>query len=314
MFSGSVMQLTQNTAALDVLIWIPLLLYVINNYFETKKSMYLVLSILVLTLQLLGGHIQFFYYSVLLSSVYILFFFKQSVINKVIILFTLLGTTFCLGAVQIVPFLEMTMYATRPAQSIQFATSGSFPVVNLIHLLIANAFGVQRLGTSWGAQADINGYVGILPVVFVLFLFRSRMSRSVIFFGSLALISLLLSLGKYSPLFYIAYYFLPFFSRFRAGGGILILYTFSMVVLTGYALQNLDKLLQSKPKFLHKSSVLFLIIGICITILCAVLLITNFSTFYLVHYKLSANRYIHRFLSYSPYQIKTTTKSDVKEE
>jgi hypothetical protein len=131
------------------------------------------------------------------------------------------------------------------------------------------------------------------------------MSRSVIFFGSLALISLLLSLGKYSPLFYIAYYFLPFFSRFRAGGGILILYTFSMVVLTGYALQNLDKLLQSKPKFLHKSSVLFLIIGICITILCAVLLITNFSTFYLVHYKLSANRYIHRFLSYSPYQIKT---------
>ena len=37
-FCGTVMQLTQNTAALDVIIWIPLLLYMINNYFGRKHG------------------------------------------------------------------------------------------------------------------------------------------------------------------------------------------------------------------------------------------------------------------------------------
>lgn len=305
MFSGSIMQLAQNTAALDVIIWIPLLLLLANQYFESKKTIYIVLSIIVLTLQLFAGHIQFFYYTILFIVSYVLFFIKVNIKNKIRFLLILLGTTASLGAVQIIPFLEMVSYATRPAQSVAFASSGSFPVINLIHLLIANAFGVQRLGTSWGAQADINGYVGIVPILFIIFLFKSRINRGIIFFGTLALVSLLLSLGKYSPLFYIAYYLLPFFSRFRAGGGILILYTFSMVILTGYSLQNIETMLIKHNALLKKTGIWLFFTGALITVPCLFLFLTNFSTFYLVLYKLSTLKYIHRFLAYPPYQIKT---------
>lgn len=100
-------------------------------------------------------------------------------------------------------------------------------------------FGVMKDGTSWGATADINGFVGIIPLLLSIWIMVRNRSKQVLFFTISVIVAFLLALGKYSPLYLLAFYFLPFFSRFRSPTSILIIYTFSLSILAGYAIDYL---------------------------------------------------------------------------
>jgi len=206
-----------------------------------------------------------------------------------------------LSAIQLLPFLEYSQFSTRPQLDINYA-HGSTTLFSYIHLLLPNFFGVMRDGTSWGATADINGFVGIIPLLLAIWIMIKNKSKQVLFFTISALITILLALGKYSPLYLFAFYFVPFFSRFRSPTSILIIYTFCLSILAGYGIDYLFHKIKKNIREKHFSLLVILISSIVLLFLTVYIRFNTFPQFITVIKTINAIKstgFFTRFLEYS---------------
>ncbi len=161
---------------------------------------------------------------------------------------------FALGAVSLFPLAQAAGYSLRSGGlGYETATTLSFPIPGLLTLLIPGFFGneVDQNGWLGEIQHEIVAYVGVLPLILaVVAVFRlgkrtapagavgasaffSRRKYPV-FFGGLALLSLVLAMGRYTPLYKLAYYLLPGFKMLRAPSRFLFIYIFAASILAGY--------------------------------------------------------------------------------
>ncbi|MBI4974187.1 YfhO family protein [Candidatus Roizmanbacteria bacterium] len=304
MFSGSLMTHTMNTAILNTIVWLPLLLTSIKRLIEVKKVKYAMYSSILLTLSLFGGHIQYFYYIAIFSFFFILcqpIPWKEKIKY---VSFVFIPTLF-LSAIQLLPFLEYSQFSTRPQFDINYA-HGSTSLFSYIHLLIPNFFGVMKDGTSWGATADINGFIGIIPLLLAIWVLIKVRIRWILFFSISAIVTLLLALGKYSPLYLLAFYFVPFFSRFRSPTSILLIYTFSLSVLAGYGADYLFQKSQIKTKERVSSLLVALISSVALLFLVLYVRLNLFSQFITTIKTINVIKktaFFTRFLEYSSFRM-----------
>lgn len=299
MFSGTVMTHTMNTAILNTIVWTPLLFITLELLFQKKQIKYALFASIILALSFYGGHVQYFYYIALFSLGYILFqaFSLKEKIKHIVFIYI---PFIFLSAVQLVPFLEYTAFSTRPIKDLLYA--GSVSVVSFIHLILPNFFGVMKSGTSWGATADINGYVGIIPLILSLFILTKHRKDTVLFFFLAGSISFLIALGKNSPFYLAAFYILPFFSRFRSPTSILFLYTFSISILSGYGFEHLFKELKKKDKLKDRLIGVSVITSFILFIFLYLARITSFNSFVLFIKwinNLHQTSFLNRFFQYS---------------
>lgn len=300
MFSGSLMTHTMNTAILNTVVWIPLLFVSIKRLIETGKVKYAFYSAISLTLSFYGGHIQYFYYIALFSFFYLIY---QSILLKEkikYVCFIFIPVLF-LSAIQLLPFSEYSQFSTRPVFDINYA-HGSTSLFSYIHLLLPNFFGIMRDGTSWGATADINGFVGMIPFLLAVWVMFRNKSKKVLFFTFSVIITFLLALGKYSPLYLLAFYILPFFSRFRSTTSILIIYTFSLSILAGYAIDYLFQKLKVNAKTKQISILIFLVSSIILLFSAIYIRLNMFPQFVSIIKTINViqkTAFFTRFLEYS---------------
>jgi len=93
---------------------------------------------------------------------------------------------------------------------------------------------------------DYPNYVGFFVLLFAALSFLNLDSRR-IFFGSILVLSILLSFGKYfSIIFDLFYNFFPFFDKFRVPSMILILSNFCLYILAGFGLVDMVERLKLK--------------------------------------------------------------------
>lgn len=243
MLSGSVVTHIGNISILNVIIWLPLILYFIEKGFSKGEFRDLFFGGILLTISFLGGHLQLFYYNVIFIAVYIVFKIKAGFKTKVCkggIVFLIFVF---LSMFQILPFLQFANLSTRPRFDYSYSSEGSINPVILPRLILAQFYGRIKDGFSWGPGAsiergfgDVTGYIGILPLIFCFLavFFKLRETRFWIFWGVTFLV---LSFGKYTPVFFLFYKLVPFFERFRNPAQFLFLYSFSMIVLSIYGLE-----------------------------------------------------------------------------
>ena len=86
---------------------------------------------------------------------------------------------------------------------------------------------------SW-ESASYPGLVTLCLALSAIIVLRRR--RGVLALGALALVALLLSLGRHSPLYWLAYHVIPGFGLFRSPGRILIYANFVVAILAGLLL------------------------------------------------------------------------------
>ena len=259
MFSGTVVHYMHNTAILNVVVWIPLVLALNERFFRTKKWRFGIFTAIVLTLQIFAGHFQFFYYTVVVLTAYVIFRFQDNLLVKIKFLGTVFFLAGILGAVQLVPFFKFAQISTRPAGDFEFASFGSLPPILLVTFILPNIFGVLKNGTSWGAQASTSGYLGILPLFFAgLAIFRVK-KRVVYFYSLLGIVCLLLALGKLTPVFFLFYKILPGFGRFRCPTRVLVFYSLSVAVLAGFGFEKFKSVRRSWQKLIFFLPVLMII-------------------------------------------------------
>lgn len=231
-FSGTMVVYTNNVPMLQVASLVPWALWGIN------KNLFI--GVLIASLQVISGHPQLTYLTWLFIAAWWVFY-KKSFKNFLLVsLFT-----FLLTAVQTLPFLEFVRLSTRINGDYAYATFDSLHPLSIVRLVVPNVVGNLSESFVIAQGGSVYGYVGVLALL--LAFFAPRKDQVVRFFIFSAIFSFVLALGKYTPIYWIAYHVLPGLASFRSPQHFLLLYTFSVATLAGFAAVKLVR-----QKFMQK--------------------------------------------------------------
>lgn len=263
MFSGSMISHIGNISILNVIIWLPLILLFLEKSFANSGFKYVFITSAIITISFLGGHLQLFYYNLIFIFLYLIFKIKVEVKEKLKKSFLIFLIFLCLSAFQILPFLEYANLSTRPVADFSYSTELSMKPIVLIRFILAEIYGRLRNGYSWGPGApmergfaDVTGYIGVLPLIFIFITILNKKRKNFVFWITGLFLFIFLSLGKYTPLYYILFKLIPFFSRFRNPPQFLFLYTFCATILS---LFGLKEMVEFKKKNIKRIKLLILL-------------------------------------------------------
>ncbi|MCK4901748.1 MAG: YfhO family protein [Thermoplasmatales archaeon] len=180
-----------------------------------------------------------------------------------------------LAAIQLLPSFELSQHITRAGgESYVFITSFSFPPQNLVTTILPNFFGNPVEGSYlnvWNYW-ELSLYVGILTLILISFaIYFKRKNKYVLFFTGLAILSLLLAMGRNTPLYWILWKFVPGFDMFRVPSRFLFLFTFSAAILAGFGFSFLKgKLSGQEREKIWKFNKILIIISILLVFIIGV--------------------------------------------
>ncbi len=219
----------QQLAILETATWLPLVLLLIHLA-QYRGGAYYFGAGVVLGIAALAGHPQTFLFVLYAAAIY--FFwesrnhaknFSHYALRFAVIFFIAAG----ISAVQWLPTLEYQLLSTRAAIGWAEASRG-FPTMDPLQMILPGYVSLQS-----------PLYIGILPLWLALFAFFANISREKIFWGLLALGSLLLAFGAYVFAYAVAYLFAPGFALFRGQERLALVVSFSLAMLVGYGMREL---------------------------------------------------------------------------
>jgi len=229
--------------------WLPLLFLFAQMLLRKGKLIAAILAGLVLGIQILVGMAQYTFYTMLAVTAYFLFFsfneYSEHKIPKRLMFYAvgyavLIIIGFGIAAVKLIPSMEFVKLSDRGVSNLSFAASWSFQPANLATYIFPEFYGDMLNFPYWGPNSplfwEMCGYVGILPLILSIIAIIYERNKYTLFFAGLSIVALLGALGTHTPLFKIFYYFLPGFSKFRGHSKMIILFAFSVSILSAYGL------------------------------------------------------------------------------
>ena len=260
--------------SLKVLVWFPLVLFLTEKLFKKEELLYGILIGIVVGVQILAGYLQFALYSIIFSTLYFVVYlyfyhlkhrgFKKSIR---VAIFYLIGAfvAFGLSAAQLFATVELSRFSSRQDIGIEFSMLGSYSPLGMIQLLL------PRCDLASGGLL----YIGVLPFFLSLVVVFFRKDRFSWFFIFLALFSLLLAFGKYSPLYVLIIKAIGFYGL-RVPAKFLFFTVFSLAILAGCGFDRYcSTASDEKQNTKSKKTIFYVSIG-AITIL----VITNIVLFF----------------------------------
>ena len=216
-------------------IWLPLILYCLDRALAHRKLLWAMTAGLFLSVSFLAGNANFFYYVLLVISLYYLFrlgsIFLEKAWGRALAetgYFVIAGL-FCVGfsAVQLLPMLSSTLASSQADASYAWKVQNSFSILHLVHFL------TPILWASKDASEDF-AYLGLFPLLLGCWVMIPAKEKIVKFFSLVALFGFLLALGEHTPIFKILYDLLPGLHLFRIPSRGVSLMAFSLAVLAGF--------------------------------------------------------------------------------
>ncbi|TEU11594.1 MAG: hypothetical protein E3J21_23180 [Anaerolineales bacterium] len=243
MFSGKLLAhvAAGHASLVGALAWLPWALLCTHLVLAERKQIYSLFAGIVLALQA-TLHTQVLIYTAYTLLVYALFEFLAAPRQKdvpflsvkfpqsVVLLLVPLPLTFLLvGAIQILPLIEMMGHSNR-ALSLGEASAFSLSWLPLLVGLL--------LPTGRGGHEMVI-YLGLASLSLVPLAWRRRKNPRVLFFVGLAVFSFLFALGSHTPLFGLCYYLLPGFRWLRTPARAWFLLALATAILAGYGFDAL---------------------------------------------------------------------------
>jgi hypothetical protein len=148
------------------------------------------------------------------------------------------GCFLLLGAVQVIPFVELISHSIRSAGiSYQEAVLWSFAPKNLLYLLVPDIFWQGR-DYYWEDQSWLKTiYTGILPFFLFCFFLLVKGKRRFVVIGIMAG-AFLLSLGRYNPLYGFLFEWVPFLQVMRYPVKFFLIVIFFLCLAAGWGWDN----------------------------------------------------------------------------
>lgn len=237
-----------HTNVVSSAIWLPAILFFVEMSLKAKgirRALYLLLGGVSLGLQNLGIHIQPVLLTLAVFSLYVPYRIltietmapraKLKSLASTLLIVPAVGLG--LAAIQLLPLYELGTFSFRgEGVSYSFATAYSLPLQNIVTLIWPYFFD-RPDGSTWSlwVEWETTIYVGIVPFLLAVIAAIWARNRVTLFFGLIAILSLLLAFGDYSPLkAYSLVWQIPGFSSLRAPARFSYLFVFAMAVLAAY--------------------------------------------------------------------------------
>ncbi len=190
-------------------IWVPLVLWAFFRAIERKDRLYIIVSAISLVFMFLAGEPMIFYMT---SLVLILFGLKKLKILAFIAALFLL-----LSAFQLLPVLELLIASDRMKMNYDIATKWSMAPYNFFNLIFPCVTEIESFFKGyWDKQSWLlDYYLGIFPLIILpiaIFLVKDRKKPVIL---SILAVSIILALGKYTPVYHVLFKYFPGFSFFR---------------------------------------------------------------------------------------------------
>jgi hypothetical protein len=229
---------------LCTMIWAPLVFLAIDGTVEKPGAGWCLLGIFAVAMQILGGHIQYTYYTGIAAVVYLALRFPGAAERlKVVTCFAVL---YCgaavLAAAQILPGIEAGRDTLRGmGVPYEFAAMFSFPPENLITWVIPAFFGDMVHSPYWGRWYlwEMSLFVSVTGFLLALYAVAFRQGRERLIPAAMAGILLLLAMGSYLPWFGLLYSYLPGFDTFRGVSKFIFQTTLFVILLSAMGLDSL---------------------------------------------------------------------------
>jgi len=243
-FCGFLATWIQLPTVVNTAVWLPLTLFFIARYFDTRRIGYVIGIGLSLGTALLAGHPQVFLFVAGAAAAYFIFraftaegAFHRRLGRGLLAGAAVAGLALLWGAVQLLPAAELLPLSHRAtvasAQGYSAYLRFAMPWQQLITLALPEFMGNPVYGTYWGRGnlAEYAAYVGVLPLILAILGIVWRRDKHAIFFAAVAACALLLALG--TPLNLLLFYGVPGFSSTGGPARMLFIYSAAMALLAG---------------------------------------------------------------------------------
>lgn len=224
-FSGSLVVYANNIPILQVTVLVPWVFALWVRFLENPTGKRFVAFILTASFQIFSGHPQLTYYTWLILTAYTAFESSLSWGKRLGYLVKATLLVFLVSSIQVIPFIQFVLASTRMGRDFAFATIDSAHPLSLVRLISPGIIGDLSRGTAWIQAGSMHGYVGFLPLLLLPLAFRTRIGR---FFIAVAFISLLMAMGRYTPVYWLAYHVIPGIAWFREPVQFLFLWSFGL--------------------------------------------------------------------------------------
>ncbi len=225
--------------------WLPWVFWAVDGLMLAEVRQlrrYAALLGLFVGLQLLAGHAQTSFYTLVFAGMYALWLLVRLKSPPLRLLVAgggvMLGVA--LSAVQLFPTSELVALSPRSAgAAMEEALAYSFWPWRILTIIVPGAFGTSGQGNYWGYATYWEDalYIGLLPIMSAFYLLLRKRHPDVIamrhipFFAFIIVPVTLLALGRFTPVFPWLFENVPTFDLFRGPTRWMLIAVFSLTVL-----------------------------------------------------------------------------------
>ena len=224
-------------------LWLPAILLALERIFVSKKILntvvWSVFLIIFASLTFFAGHAQVALYVYILCFIYAVWkiFPKFRTCTALVLGLSLLGIIL-ITSVQWLPLHNLLNASSRVTAADYLKAGWFLPWQNLIQFIAPDFFGNPATLNYWGIwnYGEFIGYLGIVPLIFIVYGLISKKNSQIIFWLSAAIISLVFMLPSFiSKLPFVLN--LPLISTLQPTR-LMIILDFSLVMLAVYGLSS----------------------------------------------------------------------------
>jgi hypothetical protein len=258
MFCGFIVTHAVHPMMINIVVWLPLILMLLEKAMLTEKFHFALMGGLVLGATTLAGHPQLTFYEFLFVAVYSLAVFLGEKDKKYIrlampVIVAIIGIA--VSMVQTLPSVEINSQAARADWSFESASEGSISWRQLITAVLPKLFGAwtgeqgNAVPAFWLNDSFHSGYYtywetcfysGIaLLILSISFLIVQRKNKFFLVLILWLLFSLAVAMGSHFFLYNILFHTIPGFNRFRSPARILFTWNFILPLLGAAAFDGL---------------------------------------------------------------------------
>jgi hypothetical protein len=236
--------------------WLPWILYAITEILARPQLKFSFKLLIFISMQLLAGHAQLTWYSLLLAGLWTIFFSWshhnfQRCVRAVLLYLATVAAGVALSSIQLLPTAEFLLQSQRSsAVDYELGLTYSFWPWRLLTLLSPDFFGNPGSGSYFGYAAywEDAAYIGLIPFILALSSLKTIFSKKaaesrtyrpiLLFFGGIIIAGFVLALGKNLPVFPFLYKYVPTFGLFNAPARWMIWVVTALCVLAGYGAET----------------------------------------------------------------------------
>lgn len=224
------------------IVWMPFALWMVIKNLKQPNILKSIAISLSLTFAIFAGYIQtaFYVFIFVLGFVvfYTFFIDKKNSFKKFSIFCLILILSILISAVQLLPTLELIFQSARSSYSHSTFMKLLIPPFHFITLFVSDFFGNPATRNYWipGTYIERVMYIGVVPLIFVVYVFFKKKSSQFWFFVIGAIVVLLLTFDTFIGR--IIYSFqVPFIST-AVPTRIMFLFCFSASMIAGFGLES----------------------------------------------------------------------------